>query len=101
MDGLFHGKPYEQMDDLGMPLFLIIPFVHSVFSTIFAPSILGVKSPYFLVQHPNKDLHSHETNSLPFASSPLKIGLNAPKGKDHLPAIHFQVRTASFRVGNL
>ena len=22
MDGLFHGKPYEQMDDLGVPLFL-------------------------------------------------------------------------------
>ena len=21
MDGLFHGKPYEQMDDLGVPLF--------------------------------------------------------------------------------
>ena len=25
MDGLFHGKPYEQMDDLGVPLFLDIP----------------------------------------------------------------------------
>ena len=26
MDGLFHGKPYEQMDDLGgPPLFLEIP----------------------------------------------------------------------------
>ena len=24
------------------------------------------------------------------ASSPLKIGLNAPKGKNHLPTIHFQ-----------
>ena len=22
MDGLFHGKPYEQMDDVGVPLFL-------------------------------------------------------------------------------
>ena len=22
MDGLFHGKPYEQMDDLGVLLFL-------------------------------------------------------------------------------
>ena len=25
MDGLFHGKPYEQMDDLGVPLFLETP----------------------------------------------------------------------------
>ena len=23
MDGVFHGKPYEQMDDLGVPLFLV------------------------------------------------------------------------------
>ena len=35
-----------------------------------------------------------ETNS-----SPLKLGQN-PKGKDHLPTIHFQVRKAvSFREG--
>ena len=25
MDGLFHGKPYFLMDDLGNPLFLEIP----------------------------------------------------------------------------
>ena len=25
MDGLFHGKPYEQMDDLEVPLFLETP----------------------------------------------------------------------------
>ena len=25
MDGLFHGKPYEQMDDLGVRLFLETP----------------------------------------------------------------------------
>ena len=25
MDGLYHGKPYEQMDDLGVPLFLETP----------------------------------------------------------------------------
>ena len=25
MDGLFHGKPYEQMDNLGVPLFLETP----------------------------------------------------------------------------
>ena len=25
MDGLFHGKPYEQMDDLGIHLFLETP----------------------------------------------------------------------------
>ena len=25
MDGVFHGKPYEQMDDLGVPLFLETP----------------------------------------------------------------------------
>ena len=25
MDGLFHGKPYEQMDDLGIPVFLETP----------------------------------------------------------------------------
>ena len=25
MEGLFHGKPYEQMDDLGVPLFLETP----------------------------------------------------------------------------
>ncbi len=30
MDGLFHGKPYEQMDDLGVPLFLETPKYHSV-----------------------------------------------------------------------
>ena len=35
-----------------------------------------------------------KTNSLP-----PKIGLNAPKGKDRIPAIHFQVRTVSFREG--
>ena len=30
MDGLFHGKPYEQMDDLGVfPLFLEIPICRS------------------------------------------------------------------------
>ena len=30
MDGLFHGKPYEQMDDLGgkTPLFLETPIYH-------------------------------------------------------------------------
>ncbi len=33
------------------------------------------------------------------ASLPLKIGLNAPKGKDHLPTIHFQGRSVSFREG--
>ena len=25
MDGLFHGKPYFSMDDLGVPLFLETP----------------------------------------------------------------------------
>ena len=25
MDSLIHGKPYEQMDDLGVPLFLETP----------------------------------------------------------------------------
>ena len=33
------------------------------------------------------------------ASLPLKIGPNAPKGKDRLPTIHFQGRTVSFREG--
>ena len=28
MDGENHGKPYEQMDDLGVPLFLEIPISH-------------------------------------------------------------------------
>ena len=27
MDGLFHGKPYEQMDDLGVSLFLETPIL--------------------------------------------------------------------------
>ena len=45
MDGLFHGKPYEQMDDLGVPLFL--------------------ETPMYL-----QDLHSLKLT----ASSPLKMG---------------------------
>ena len=35
-----------------------------------------------------------ETDSHP---TPLKIGLNAPKGMNHLQTIHFQVQTVSFR----
>ena len=30
MDGLFHGKPYEQMDDLGVALFLETPIFFEV-----------------------------------------------------------------------
>ena len=30
MDGLFHGKPYEQMDDLGVPLFLETPILYNL-----------------------------------------------------------------------
>ena len=37
----------------------------------------------------------HETNS-----SPLKIGRRNPKGKYHLPTIHFQVQHVSFRECN-
>ena len=40
MDGLFHGKPYEQMDDLGVPLFLETP-------------IWGEKNPLILTIDPN------------------------------------------------
>ena len=36
-----------------------------------------------------------ETNS----NSPLKMGLNAPKGNDHIPTIHFQVRAVNLREG--
>ena len=41
------------------------------------------------------DLHSLKLT----ASLPLKIGLNAPKGNERIPTIHFQVRTVSFREG--
>ena len=44
--------------------------------------------------------HSMNISSLKFNISPLKIGRNAPIGKDRIPIIHFQVRTVSFRGCN-
>ena len=41
MDGLFHGKPYEQMDDFGLPGY-----------------------PYFW-KHPNDGLYTHQTFQVP------------------------------------
>ena len=37
MDGLFHGKPYEQMDDLGAPLFLETSIYFMIFLRIQSP----------------------------------------------------------------
>ena len=48
MDGLFHGKPYEQMDDLEVPLFLETPkyFNQQTFETLMVP-FLPNRSPSF------------------------------------------------------
>ena len=55
-------------------------------SATFTPSkILGI---HLKIYPPWKRTFSH-----------LKIGLNAPKGKDHLPTQLFQVRTVSFSQG--
>ena len=35
MDGLFHGKAYEEMDDLGVfPLFLETPYISCMFGRV-------------------------------------------------------------------
>ena len=44
MDGLFHGNPYEQMDDLGVPLFLETSTWVTVF--FFTPINGGTGAPY-------------------------------------------------------
>ena len=40
MDGENHGKPYEKMDDLGVPLFSETP-IWSYPSTFFGPVVIG------------------------------------------------------------
>ena len=48
MDGLFHGKPYEQMDDLGGPLFFETPI-----------SVCHNLAKWFIPKNPKKPSRSN------------------------------------------
>ena len=47
MDGLFHGKPYEQMDDFGVPLPVI-----SRYSRVITPFICRGDNPGYPIIRP-------------------------------------------------
>ena len=71
MDGLFHGKPDEQMDDLGVPLFLETPIIPKpelffgnfggipgyLFTTIWGNSLGGLVDIFYPTDLP----HGHQS----------------------------------------
>ena len=76
-DGLFHGKPYEQMDDLGVPLFLETPIFEVLQFLLW--QTLGFPHPP--LWFPHSERRSIDSNKIHGGKQ------HRPQPKNHAPVV--------------